>query len=366
MVATIAAGSLLVLATAACLALLVPTLAGLLPRQAPVPRSPTHTFAILIPAHNEEHGLPATLRSVAELDYPHELLWVCVVADNCTDGTATVARSVGVNCIVRDDPDHRGKGFAVALGLQHMLRECPDVVLILDADCQMNPSALRALDTLVASGAEAVQCAVRSLNADDGTTGYVAAVGAAVDEAIAAGMDRLRLSVPLRGTGMAFRRDVLERVPWTAFGLVEDAEYATKLRCAGVRVRHCDSAVVTCDSPGNWADLGKQRRRWRTAGVLSSKPLGLGLIALAAAFGFACRFVWWPASLLFVTAGIYGRAAVAVGLTPRRIGLLLKSPGVVARLAWVTLAGLFQRKPATWERTPRPGETESITERRAA
>jgi len=362
MVATTAALVLLVLATAVCLALLVPTFAGLLRQRSLMPRVPTHTFAILIPAHNEELLLPATLRSVAGQDYLASLTRVWVVADNCTDGTSEVPGAFGMECIARHDPEKRGKGYALAFGLKHALATSPDVVLILDADCGLNSSALRALDAMFAIGVDAVQCAVRSRNADDGPTGFVAAVGAAVDETIAAGMDRLGRSVPLRGTGMAFRRAVLERVPWTAFGLVEDAEYMRQLRRARVRVRHGGGAVVSCDSPGNWADLGRQRRRWRTAGVLASKPLGLGFIAGAAIVAYACRFVWWPSLLLGVTAGIYLRAAATVGFSWRRCGLLVKSPTVVVRLAWVTLAGLFQKKPRAWDRTPRTGESE----RRAA
>ncbi len=362
MVATSVAVVLLVLATAVCLAHLVPTLAGLLPRRSRLARAPSHTFTILIPAHNEETTLPATLRNLTELDYPERLVDVCVVADNCTDGTAGVPRAFGMRYLKRHDAEKRGKGYAVAFGLERLLADSPDIVLILDADCQLNSSALRALAAVFATGADAVQCVVRSRNADDGATGYVAAVGAAIDEAIAAGMDRLGRSVPLRGTGMAFRRAVLERVPWTAFGTVEDAEYSRQLQRAEVRVHHCGDAVVSCESPGNWADLGQQRRRWRTAGVLASKPLGLGLIAVATSVAFACRFVWWPASLLLVTSSIYLRAATSVGLSWRRFGLLLKSPVIVVRLAWVTLAGLIQRKPKTWDRTPRPGESE----RRAA
>ncbi|MCE9566136.1 MAG: glycosyltransferase family 2 protein [Planctomycetes bacterium] len=357
MVATSAALVLLVLATTACLGYFVFTLAGLLPRRARLPLAPTHSFAILIPAHNEETGLPATLRSITELDYPEKLLRVWVVADNCTDGTASVPRAFGMRCIKRHDAEKRGKGYAVAFGLQSLLPDLPDIVLILDADCQLNALALRAMDAVFAAGADVVQAAVRSHNADDGPTGYVAAVGAAVDEAIAAGMDRFGQSVPLRGTGMAFRRHVLERVPWTAFGLVEDAEYSRQLQGAGVRVRHCRDAIVSSDSPSSWKVMGRQRRRWRTAGLLTSKPLGLALIAAAAAVAFACRFVWWPASLLLVTAAVYGRAAASVGLSWRRVGLLLKSPLVVLRLACVTLAGLVQKKPTTWQRTPRPGET---------
>jgi GT2 family glycosyltransferase len=357
MVATLAAVTLLVAATAGVLALVIPTLAGLLPRRRPPCSAPRHTFAILIPAHNEETTLPAALRSVAALDYPPDRVRVCVVADNCTDGTAAVARAAGVTCLVRDDPGRRGKGYALALGLAHLLERSPDVVLILDADCVLNPGALRAFDSALAAGADAVQSVVRSRNADDGPGGYVAAVGAVVDEGVAAGLDRLGLSVPLRGTGMAFRRRVLEAVPWSAFGVVEDAEYAGLLWAAAVRVRYCGEAVASCEAPVGLADLWRQRRRWRAAGVLGSKPLGLVLLALAAAAGLATDLLWWPTVLVLLTAAVYLRAAVSVGLSRRRLGLMLRSPGVVLRLGWLTLAGTAGRgPPATWERTRRRGE----------
>ena len=78
----------------------------------------------------------------------------------------------------------------------------------------------------------------------------VAAVGAAFDRASAAGRDRLGLGVPLRGTGMAFRREVLERVPWDAFGPVEDAEYADRLHWAenGERFDLGGTEIVVCES----------------------------------------------------------------------------------------------------------------------
>jgi cellulose synthase/poly-beta-1,6-N-acetylglucosamine synthase-like glycosyltransferase len=227
------------------------------------------------------------------------------------------------------------------------------VVLILDADCGLNPGALRALDARFAGGAAAVQAAVRSRNADDGPAGFVAAVGAAFDDATAAGWDRLGFSVPLRGTGMAFRRTVLERVPWRAFGLAEDAEYAARLRAAGVRVRYCGGAEVAADAPPSVAALCRQRRRWRGAGLLASKPLALGLLALALAAGLACGFVLWCSALAAAFAGLYLRATIAVGLTRARLRLLLRAPAVVVRLGGVTLAGLV-RDGGPWERTPRP------------
>src|SRR5258708_4979162 len=109
----------LVPATAAALGYLVPTLAGPFGPRAPR-RAPTHVFTILVPPHDEESTLPITLGSLAVLDYPPELMRVYVVADNCTDGTAAVARAVGADCAVRSDPEKRGKGFALAFGLDRV------------------------------------------------------------------------------------------------------------------------------------------------------------------------------------------------------------------------------------------------------
>jgi cellulose synthase/poly-beta-1,6-N-acetylglucosamine synthase-like glycosyltransferase len=341
---------LLASVTAACLGRLVPALAGRFRR--PERRcAPSHAFAILVPAHNEELALPRALRSLAVLDYPPELVRVCVVADNCTDGTAVVARAAGAECVERGDRARPGKGHALAFGLERMAGAA-DVVLILDADCELNPGALRALDALFAAGAEAVQSALRSRNADDGPAGFVAAVGAAFDDTTAAGWDRLGFSVPLRGTGMAFRRTLLARVPWRAFGPAEDAEYAAQLNAAGVRVRYCGGAEVVTSAPSSVAALCRQRRRWRGAGFLASKPLALAHLALAVAAGVACGFVVWSAALVAAFAGLYLRAMLAVGLTRRRLGLLLQTPAVVFRLGGVALGGLV-RDAGSWERTPR-------------
>lgn len=350
MVATVAALAGLVVATLAALGYLVPTLVGLRPRRGS-PSAPTHTFTILVPAHNEEASLPRTLASLATQDYPPKRVRVCVVADNCTDRTAAVAREFGADCVERTDPERRGKGFALAFGFARVLRTAPDVVLVLDADCELTPGALRALDNRFVVGAEVAQTAVRSANADAGPAGFVAAVGAAFDAGTAAGWDALGFSVPLRGTGMAFRREVLERVPWDAFGAVEDAEYSARLRRAGVRVRYCPGAEVSCEAPPSVAELCQQRRRWRGAGLLASKPLVLAYVGVAVVTGFACGFELWPAALLATFAGLYLRAMWCVGITRARFGSLVRAPGVVARLGLVTLAGVF--RTSVWDHAPR-------------
>ncbi len=359
------------MAVAACLLVLVPATAaagyyllftllglrwsrGLTP---PARQELRQHITVLIPAHNEEAGLPCTLRSVGSSDYPPDLLCVVVIADNCTDGTARVATDAGAEVLVRTVPDRRGKGHALAFGLE---RVRADAVLILDADCEVSPGLLRACDRLLSDGAEAGQARVVSRNADDGTAGFLAAVGAEVDHAVAVGRHRLTGTTPLRGTGMLFRRSLLERFPWTATGLAEDAEYTDTLSRAGVKVRLMADEVVTCDAPAGEGELCAQRRRWRAAlrwnsGWLVSKPLVLVQLAVAAgvviAFGRPVS-VLWAGLLMFATAWVYGRAVSRVGLTARRWVNLCRTPLLVVRLGWIAVEGLWKTEPA-WCRTAR-------------
>ena len=73
---------------------------------------PTHTFAIVIPAHNEEEIIARVLKSCAELDYPADKYRVFVIADNCTDRTAALSRSLHASCLERQDAERAGKGHA--------------------------------------------------------------------------------------------------------------------------------------------------------------------------------------------------------------------------------------------------------------
>lgn len=105
-------------------------------------------------------------------------------------------------------------------------------------------------------------------------------------------------------------------------------------------MRYCAGAEVTAAAPARLSELCRQRRRWAAAGPLGSKPLGLALVAAALA---AClttgAFVGWALVLAAGVVAFYLSAAVGLGLTRRRVGLLLAAPAVVARLAVVAAAG---------------------------
>jgi 1,2-diacylglycerol 3-beta-glucosyltransferase len=348
--------------TAVCIGLLAPataaaavqallTAVGLFPRRRGITQSAQTlpAFVVLIPAHDEEDPLPAALRSVAALDYPPERVRVVVVADNCTDRTAAVAAGRGAEVVIRADRECCGKGYALAAGLTAIRESAFDAVLILDADCTLNTAALRELAANLSDSADVVQAALRSRNADDGPAGFVAAVGSAVDAAVAAGRDRLGLRGRLRGTGMAFRRSTLAHVRWATASPVEDAEYDRQLRAAGVVVRYCPGAEVTAAAPPRLADLCRQRRRWAAAGLAGSKPLALALVLAAVlASHVTGQFLGWAAGLAGITALVYGAAAADVGLTRRRLGFFLVAPAVVARLALVAVSG-WVKPDAEWK-----------------
>ncbi len=333
---------------------------------------PTHTFAVVIPAHDEELGLPATVRSVLASDYPANRLRVLVVADNCADRTADVARRLGIECLERHDLANRGKGYALALAIPHALAGGADAVVILDADCELGRDTLRQMDAALAAGAQAVQAARVPRNPDAGPAAVVSAVGSAIENAVSAGRCRLGGSAPLRGSGMAFARAVLEKHPWSSYGLTEDAEYGAELARAGVRVRFLPDAVVRGEVPAEVSALARQRKRWRAAlyaggpGLfarwLASKPLVLlHLILTVAAVagltawlptGWSIVLAAWATLLVGLTAAVYVRAVRRAGVGWRGVS---GAAGIVARLAWLALAGAADRgRP--WERTPRAAE----------
>ena len=347
-------------------------------------QEPRIRFTVLIPAHNEERVLPATLCSLRASRYPLEQYRVLVIADNCSDRTAEIAGQLGVECLIRQDAERRGKGFALAFGIPAALASHPDAVLILDADCRLDPEAMREIAAALEAGAQVVQAAVRLGDPESGPAGLVMAVGSEIENQVQAGISRCGGTVRLRGTGMAFARPILERFPWRSYGLTEDAEYSAMLRQAGVPIRFVPTAALQNSPPTDTRELRVQRRRWREAlhtsttslveRWLMSKPLVLLQLAMTCVTVAILAFfhpgtladvsLAWSAGLIFATSCVYGIALNRVAKSRRAWWQLLAAPVVVLQLIAVTLAGFWHRGGA-WVRTSRGSATELTSHRSA-
>jgi 1,2-diacylglycerol 3-beta-glucosyltransferase len=349
---------------------------------------------VIIPAHNEAGGISATLSSLTAVEYPPDRLRPVVIADNCTDDTAERSRAMGVHVLERNDATRRGKGYALAHGFAWSAADAwAEAVVVIDADSDVNPGFFAAVSRQLADGAEAVQAEYRIRNVDDGWRTRLMEVAFALQHTTRSmGRQRLRWSCGLRGNGMAFRPDVLQRVPYAAFSQTEDIEYGIELGLAGVRVRYAGDAVVRGDMPTAGAAARTQRERWEhgraalrrkwsgrlASAVLDGNPLAGDLlmdllvpplatvaVLVAVALGGATA-LWWTGSPAWLVAlplvafiGLLIYVARGVQLTghPRAaLRALLFAPVFVI---W-KLLGLGRRTAARdgeWVRTPRPADS---------
>lgn len=220
-------------------------------------------FAIVIPAHNEQDALPSTLASVQAINYDHRNIDIIVVADNCDDETADVARFAGVTVIERVDPQHRGKGYALERAFNDASTQHVDVVVVIDADTIVDPALLSHLAWCFHRGSDAVQVDYRVRNPDAGWRTALMDVSFTAKHLVRSrGRQRFGLSVGLRGNGMAFSRALLDSIPYDAYSAVEDVEFGLAIADSGRKVDGCDATWVAGDMPTTAEDSVSQRVRW--------------------------------------------------------------------------------------------------------
>ena len=221
-------------------------------------------LAVVIPAHNDAAGLPETVRSLLGCHHPLPPEDLHVVADNCTDDTAAVARSFGCSVLERRDEVRRGKGYALHYAFEHLLaRDDYDAFIVVDADTSVEQNFLDAFRALFAGGARAGQAAYRVKNAQANLrTRLMNIAFLAFNYLRPLARERLGLSVGILGNGFALHRDTLARVPYDSFSIVEDLEYHPRLIRAGVRVRFLPHTAVWSDMPETGREAATQRERW--------------------------------------------------------------------------------------------------------
>lgn len=218
--------------------------------------------AVLVPAHDEAAGVAATLQSVRGQMVPGDRL--VVVADNCSDGTARVAGAAGAEVVERNNPQQRGKGYALDCGVRFLEAAPPEVVVIVDADCELHPGSLDHLARRCALTKRPVQ-ALDLMHAPEGAglkTRIAAFAWVVKNHARPLGNHRLGLPCQLMGTGMAFPWELISAAPLASGHLVEDMRLGLDLAANGAAPLFCPQALITSTFPTSAQGLAEQRARW--------------------------------------------------------------------------------------------------------
>jgi len=313
------------------------------------PGTPSHRTAVLIPAHNEGAGVLPTIQDVQAQFGPNDR--ILVVADNCTDDTAAIARAAGAEVIVRDEPERRGKGYALEFGVQHLGLDPPDVVVIMDADCRLGENTLRHLSTRAMASGRPVQSLYFMLAAAHAPPGKGVNLFAwRVKNWIRPlGLKLFGLPTQLVGTGMGFPLSLLLDRDLGNSRLAEDCALGIALASAGYPPLFVSEATVYSDFPVSQVGGEQQRQRWEKghldnivdlvpgALVKSLRDRNLGLAALAIDMAVP------PLSLLVIVTALceivggiaYVQGGPAVALAIPSLSTLLLVLGTA--LAWIAV-----------------------------
>lgn len=257
---------------------------------------PAGRLAVIIPAHDEAGGIAATIKSVrADLGANDQLI---VVADNCRDETASLARSNGATAIERNDPVRRGKGYAMQFGIDHLRADPPDVVVFVDADCTIEPGALKRIGARALRLRKPVQALYLMRTPKDARPKQAVSAFAwlLMNRVRMAGLQELAGVTRLTGAGMAFPWAIISSMNLASGEIVEDLAMTIRLIERKQAPVLDLGAVVVSELAASEAGATRQRARWehgsirlalRYAPRLFLRGVSGDLAALALAFDIA-------------------------------------------------------------------------------
>ena len=246
--------------------IIISTFAWVRRKEAPAKSFPAkHKFAMLIAAHNEEAVISGIIKSLKKLNYPNQLYDIFVIADNCTDNTAEVARGYGAKVYERFDDVKRGKGFSLEWMFAKVfdMEEKYDAVCVLDADNLVSSNFLLEMNKQLSLGHKVVQGYLDSKNPyDTWVSGNNSIAFWISNRLIQLPRYYLGLSCVLGGTGFIVATDILKEIGWEATSLTEDLEFSMKLIMKDMKVYWAHDAVIFDEKPLKMAQSWRQRKRW--------------------------------------------------------------------------------------------------------
>lgn len=233
-------------------------------RHATLPRRDCR-LAIVVPAHNEETLIGRCVSSLVAA-IPSTLTLqpqIVVVADNCTDETATRAAEAGARVLVRRNLEQRGKGYALRMAFDQLQTEGFDAFMVIDADSTVSSNLIFEAIHRINEGAPAIQCRYRVSNGNASIrTRLMDVAFLAFNVLRPKGRGGWGLSAGILGNGFAVRSEILESIPYNAESIVEDLEYHLRLVMNSGQTDFIDNATVFGEIPDGDEAARVQRSRW--------------------------------------------------------------------------------------------------------
>ncbi|MCL1809317.1 MAG: glycosyltransferase [Clostridiales bacterium] len=224
-----------------------------------------HKFGVVIPARNEEKVIGSLIESINLQKYPNELISIFVVADNCTDRTAEIARAMGAIVFERNDTARIGKGYALNFLFDKILGgdDC-EAYVVFDADNLASPDFLWEMNKVYCRGYRVI---LGYRNSKNYASNWVSA-GSSLwflrdSEYLNHPRMLMNTSCLVAGTGFLVGRAILEsNEGWHYFSLTEDVEFTADMIIKGEKIGYCGKAVFFDEQPVDFMQSWTQRVRW--------------------------------------------------------------------------------------------------------
>ena len=224
-----------------------------------------HRFIIALPANNEETVIGNLIKSLKMQDYDKDLFDIYVIADNCTDNTAKIARENGAIVYERFDETKKTKGYALNWFLDKMKdkKDDYDALLVFDADNIVDKNFLNVMNKKLCQGEVLVQ-GYRDIKnpTDTWVSGGYAIFYWTMNRLYHLARYNMGLSPLINGTAFMVKWDMLIDEGWNTKTLTEDIEFALINISKGVKLGWAKDAIVYDEQPLTFKQSWKQRERW--------------------------------------------------------------------------------------------------------
>lgn len=230
------------------------------------PAKNNHKYAILIAARNEKAVIGNLLDSIKKQDYPSDLITTFVVADNCTDNTAEIARKHGAICYERFDDEHKTKGFALQYLLERIGEDYGRMsfegYFIFDADNLLNNDYISRMNDAFDAGEKIITSYRNTKNFDENWIASTYAIHWIRSiRCNHRARSVFRLATNIQGTGFLFTNEIV-RDGWKYTSLTEDRALTADAVAQGYRISYNDDAMFFDEQPVSLKIALRQRLRW--------------------------------------------------------------------------------------------------------